>query len=84
VKDDLFEVTLSFGGQSERLVVPYEAVTAFADPSMNFALKFRADYSHGDVEGVDGEKDEQEPKEEIDLSAKVISLDAFKKNQNDD
>ncbi|MBL6664374.1 MAG: hypothetical protein ISQ34_00855 [Rickettsiales bacterium] len=84
VKDDLFEVTLSFGGKSEKLIVPYAAVTSFADPSMNFALKFRADYSHGDFEDDSADIKEKSKKENIDLSAKVISLDAFKKNQNDD
>src|SRR5690606_8375743 len=39
-EDDLFAVTLSFNGRNERLKVPYEAVTAFADPSVKFGLQF--------------------------------------------
>ena len=34
-----FEVTLSFSGQHHRLVVPFTAVTSFADPSVNFGLQ---------------------------------------------
>ncbi len=34
-----FEVTLSFSGQRHRLIVPFAAVTSFADPSVNFALQ---------------------------------------------
>jgi len=40
VGEDLFEVGMSFGGIPERLVVPFEAITAFADPSVQFALQF--------------------------------------------
>ena len=40
VQDDFFEVGLSFGGVGEKLVVPFAAVVGFADPSVNFGLKF--------------------------------------------
>ena len=40
VHDDHFEVGLSFGGVGEKLVVPFGAVTDFADPSVDFGLKF--------------------------------------------
>lgn len=36
-----FEVTLSFQGKPERLVIPFAAVTAFADPSVKFHLQFQ-------------------------------------------
>lgn len=84
VKEDLFEVTLSFGGKSEKLVIPYKAITSFADPSMNFALKFSADYSHGDIAQEKKDLAANNKPENVDLSAKVISLDAFRKNKNDD
>jgi hypothetical protein len=35
-----FSVVLSFGGTSEKLVVPLAAITAFHDPSVNFNVKF--------------------------------------------
>jgi hypothetical protein len=35
-----FEVGLSFSGKSELLKIPYEAVTGFFDPSVQFGLKF--------------------------------------------
>jgi hypothetical protein len=37
-----FTVTLKFGGQPKRLVVPYAAVTRFYDPSVQFLLQFEA------------------------------------------
>ena len=35
-----FEVGLSFGGVPERLGVPFEAVTAFFDPAVQFGFQF--------------------------------------------
>jgi hypothetical protein len=40
VNDRGFEVGLSFSKIPERLFVPYEAITAFFDPSVQFGLKF--------------------------------------------
>jgi hypothetical protein len=40
VTDEGFEVGLSFGGVPERLTVPFSAVTAFLDPSVQFGLQF--------------------------------------------
>jgi hypothetical protein len=40
VTPDRFEVGLSFSGIPERLVVPFRAITGFADPSVQFVLQF--------------------------------------------
>ncbi len=40
VWDERFEVKLSFTNVPERLVVPFEAVKAFYDPSAQFGLQF--------------------------------------------
>jgi uncharacterized protein len=40
VGDDAFEVGLSFGGAPERIAVPFDAVTAFVDPAVQFGLQF--------------------------------------------
>jgi hypothetical protein len=40
VDDDGFEVGLSFGGIPERIAVPFEAVTAFFDPAVQFGFQF--------------------------------------------
>jgi len=37
---DEFSVTLTFSDVPERLTVPYDAVVAFADPSVRFGLQF--------------------------------------------
>lgn len=41
IEDDKFSVLLSFDGEQERVVVPFAALSAFADPSVKFGLQFR-------------------------------------------
>jgi hypothetical protein len=40
VNEQGFEVGLSFGGITERLAIPFEAITGFFDPSVQFGLQF--------------------------------------------
>jgi hypothetical protein len=40
VRDEAFEVGLSFGGIPERLAVPFDAITAFHDPAVQFGFQF--------------------------------------------
>jgi hypothetical protein len=40
VSDVGFDVGLSFGGITERLSIPFDAITAFVDPSVQFGLQF--------------------------------------------
>ncbi len=40
VTEQGFEVGLSFGGIPEKLVIPFEAINGFFDPSVQFGLQF--------------------------------------------
>ena len=40
VEGDRFAVTLKFNGVPQHLEIPFEAVTVFADPSVDFGLQF--------------------------------------------
>ena len=40
VEDDFFAVTLSFNKVGQRVVVPFAALTSYADPSVKFGLQF--------------------------------------------
>ena len=55
VAEELFEVTLSFNDKPERLIVPYAAISSFADPSVRFGLQF--DVADGDAEDDDSQGD---------------------------
>jgi len=49
VSEQAFEVGLSFGGVAERVTVPFDAVTAFYDPAVQFGFQFEV------IEGVAGD-----------------------------
>lgn len=55
IAEDHFEVTLTFNGKSERLVIPFAHVVAFADPSVNFGLQLKMPHSllDEDEDGLD-------------------------------
>jgi hypothetical protein len=63
VSDEAFEVGLSFGGVAERLVVPFEAIKAFADPSVQFTLQFEtlAEAPDDDAEAEADEAETEKP-----------------------
>jgi hypothetical protein len=87
--DDLrFSVTLSFHSQAQRLVVPLEAITAFADPSVKFGLEFPveapeprpADLRLAEAPPIALPASEDEPKSEpADKQGEVVKLDLFRK-----
>jgi len=56
LEDDAFSVSLSFNNVKERLRIPVEAITTFADPSVNFALQFQSGQGDED-EDEDAEQD---------------------------
>jgi hypothetical protein len=60
VDDEHFEITLSFNGVSQRLVVPFSAVTAFADPHAKFGLQFHVEFEERSSadEDADAENDD--------------------------
>jgi hypothetical protein len=53
VKEDGFEVGLSFGGIPERLVVPFAAIKGFFDPAVQFGLQFQEVTEAANEEGQD-------------------------------
>jgi hypothetical protein len=67
VEERQFTVTLSFSDVPHRLVVPFAAVTAFADPSVRFGLQF--DVEAAEAQGGDGAALFEPPAEEADKTA---------------
>jgi hypothetical protein len=65
VTEQAFEVGLSFGGVPERVVVPFEAVTAFYDPAVQFGFQFETIDGTTELEAAEGpataEKIEKSP-----------------------
>ena len=61
----------------QTLVVPYEAITYFADPYAKFGLSFSF-YENGDVHALDDIEPEKKVSGE---TAQIISFDSFRKKQ---
>ena len=90
VGDDEFSVTLFFGGKPSPMIIPFEAVTNFNDPSVGFGLQFGiADEDDIDEDDIDEDdhddispSDDQPTQSNDDASgdsADVVSLDTFRK-----
>jgi uncharacterized protein len=58
VAPDRFGVTLSFGGQPQRVEIPFAAIRVFADPSVEFGLQFTVQGAAGEEAGT-GAADEK-------------------------
>ena len=88
VSSDRFAVTLNFGNVPERLVIPFEAVKAFIDPSADLGLQFKEKVDGTvDLDGT-GDPDDDDGNDgggttarrpKPDRAAAVVSLDKFRK-----
>ena len=89
VTEDRFEVGLSFGGIAERLVVPFNSIKSFFDPSVQFGLQFEpADAPAANLPAVPAPtaptvptpaiENKDEPAKPSD-GAEVVRLDRFRK-----
>ena len=54
VSDDHFSITLFFGGKPSPMIIPFQAITSFNDPSVEFGLQFGMLDDDGDDEEQDG------------------------------
>ena len=83
VSADGFEITLNFGNSPERLVIPFDALRTFVDPSVEFGLRF-------ETQETDDEDDDEIAEIEIETEnapeddppkggGEVVSLDKWRK-----
>ena len=74
VTDESFTITLNFGDNPEPMVIPFDAVRTFVDPSVEFGLRFE---THEDEEEEDEDPDDDPPTPTQD--AQIVRLDKFRK-----
>ena len=80
VSDDGFSVTLNFGDTPEHLVIPYEAILTFVDPSVEFGLRFETseDEDNAEEPAVLSSDEANTAKKEKE-TGEIVSLDSFRK-----
>ena len=78
VTDEGFSITLNFGNNPEPMVIPFDALRTFVDPSVEFGLRFETQEQDEDDEedDLDIEVEEQPERQ----AAEVVSLDQFRKH----
>ncbi len=79
VTDDGFSITLNFGNSPEPLVIPFDALRTFVDPSVEFGLRFETHEDEDSEEPAEEEDPDDDP-EPPHHDAQVVSLDKFRKH----
>ena len=92
INNDHFSVVLSFNSVREKIVVPFNSITSFADPSVKFGLQFK----HADLEKYKQQtqsaiKDVRHKKQDDTKAiaadntsaANIINIDFTKKRENE-
>jgi hypothetical protein len=79
VRDDGFEVGLSFNQAPARLIIPFAAITGFVDPAVNFALQFQAQPDEGGVQEHDQAENDSPRPEPVEDGSNVVSIDFSRK-----
>ncbi|MEZ5647900.1 MAG: ClpXP protease specificity-enhancing factor SspB [Alphaproteobacteria bacterium] len=88
IREASFSVSLSFNDMAESLTIPFAAVTAFADPGVNFGLQFQPKQTAASekplkvISGKESQPSEDPPEDP--LLAPTRSDASLEKNKNQD
>jgi uncharacterized protein len=86
VDDESFSVTLKFSGTPQRIAVPFDALTAFADPCAEFGLRFQqleedlARSSATEASEVEDGAEDLESSGVSDRNGKIVQIDDFRRS----
>ena len=79
VREDGFEVGLSFNQAPARLVIPFAAITGFVDPAVNFALQFQAQADESGPQAHEEAENDHPGAEPVEDGSNVVSVDFSRK-----
>jgi hypothetical protein len=79
VREDGFEVGLSFNQAPAKLSIPFDAITGFVDPAVNFALQFQAQADDNGVQAHEEAENDRPAPEPVEDGSNVVSVDFKRK-----
>ena len=79
-----FSVTLSFNGQKKDIIVPFNSIVSFSDPSVGFSLQFKKNpVKEGSFKERINQPEDSIKNTKQKNKAEVLSLDAFRPKKKD-
>ena len=79
VREDGFEVGLSFNQAPAKLYIPFSAITGFVDPAVSFQLQFQAQSDETDLDDHDQAQNDPPVAEPIEDGSNVVAVDFKRK-----
>ena len=79
VEDTGFTVSLTFGQVPTKLFIPFDAITTFHDPAVDFALQFQAKVEAEDVMDPADAENDAPVAEPVEPGSNVVTVDFGKK-----
>ena len=79
VRDDGFSVGLSFNQVGSMLHIPFAAITAFVDPSVDFGLQFHVEADDADAPSHDEAENDPPVIQQADDGSNVVTIDFGRK-----
>ena len=79
ITDEGFSITLNFGNAPEPLIIPFDSLRTFVDPSVEFGLRFETHDKDDETEEDDDSEETEDDPEPPAPQGQVVSLDKFRK-----
>ena len=84
IDDEKFSVTLSFNSEKKNIIVPFESIFSFSDPSVGFSLQFKKEIPKNEENSTIKQKDDEVKNIQVsNKEAEILSLDAFRSKKKD-
>ena len=83
IDDEKFSVTLSFNNKKKNIVIPFNSIFSFSDPSVGFSLQFKKDVLKNEEISEEKQKNKLKKIESSNKEAEIFSLDAFRSKKKD-